>query len=72
MILFADLPDELSFLINEYAQGQLWRDKFNEVIKWIQKPTYKRNTILRRMLMRHNKLYYECYFYLKNTGLCWI
>ena len=44
MILFADLPDEISLHIDEFVKGQLqaeWRDKFTrDVISFIKSPKY--------------------------------
>ena len=74
MILFADLPDEISVYIDEFVKGQLqaeWRYKFTrDVISFIKSPKYH-PLIMKKILKYSNdrKYEYKKYFYLHKAGL---
>ena len=69
MILFVDLPDEISAYIDEFIQYQRSRNKFKHyVIPWIEKPKYK-NSIVRQILYTIPNLLYQYHFCLNLTWL---
>ena len=67
MILFVDLPDEISAYIDEFIQYQRSRNKFKHyVISWIKKPKYK-NSIVKQILYTNPYLLYQYQFCLNLT-----
>ena len=71
MILFSDLPDEISVYIDEFIQYQRCRNKFtHDVISWIKNPKYQPR-IHNKILTRNNvyDIEYKKHFYLHTTDL---
>lgn len=69
MILFTDLPDEISVLINEYANFDNYRAQFNDVMTELKSPNLKTG----KYYMRSNSLFYTHHFsHLNYTFRYWV
>ena len=79
MILFADLPDEISVYIDEFVKVQEiidkvkrneWRKKFNMVIAWIKLPYYSNDILQVEMRKRRrSKFEFKKHFFLFKPGV---
>jgi hypothetical protein len=66
VILFSELPDEISVIIHNYKQCQITRNKFKSVLDFIKNPKYHNSV---RLTNNNHYALYCTKFYLNEIGM---